>query len=1046
MDWNILGIAPTDDKKAITAAYRQRLRTTNPEDKPEEFKALRAAYEEALRLADQGQAEPAVDDTPVGRWAGKIAALYNDFPARIDLANWEKLLHDEVCAGLDTRADAEEALIRFLMEHYYIPRSVWQVLDEAFSWLERYEELCESWPRDFVDQCIVNGVKLEQRLTFDGFIPGTDAAVCDEYRRLYYEIGRTPYEERGPMLDKLESMSEQHILGRALRCHWLMTEGREEEARDGFRILSREMPNDAGINTDYAMMCVRLGDFDEAEAVLRRVLELEPGNLYTKQGLAEALAGKGQLKEAKETLYEVMHGSGDDPVAMDHIAQRLREWNLTLIGQYRAALEADPGDTESAVELAWCYLQNEEPDEAMQVALTIDEAKADPYDYHNLLGKLYHNIQMFPESAEHMERVVAILREMKPDGTEKTAKRLVRLPEMLQVLGNCYQQTGRTEEAMAVFTEAMTLAPDDARILTTMGNIHFASGEYDKCVEVLDHMTEVSPGSWFGHFMQAMAYAKLRRDREAFDAVNRAMSLRGPDLSLYVFKMQILLRNGVYDEVRDTLQYLHDAGAPEDISVDFIRAQLLELEQKDEKAAFEAYQAIARKVEEGDTILDAAQLYFHMAKLMGKKSDVRRKEDREVLLAMIEKGLSHDPRDADCLSYKAWLLKRDGRLDEAIEMYKSLNIPNAKRAMADLYYSDLRHYGAEALKLYEELMLEHLTPELCYYAARCCHYLGDNAKAEHYTMLELELDPDDIDAYVNLAYIREEQDRTGEALEHLDKAVAIMWQTEQFYDWLIEHRVKLLRRLGRHGDALAAIDEAMDRADYDDYGLKFEICCQFGLWDQAEAVLAQWARAARNDPEQVKATGKLHLYRGKMLKATFAYAKVKHQMEPLEELELRIQLSELEANHKRLLQLWQQREAIDNDTVSVLMNHALVLRWSGELLRSKSMAQKALERLEEELASRHDSEALHRTRRSVLLALVGRMEEARAELANARKLPLCSFCAYGRCKDADVFEAYIEEIAGNTNRAKELYQTGRKNWPDELDFVTGETRLKKKKG
>ena len=53
MDWFILGIEPTKDKKAITAAYRQKLRQTNPEDKPEEFKALRAAYEEALALAEK---------------------------------------------------------------------------------------------------------------------------------------------------------------------------------------------------------------------------------------------------------------------------------------------------------------------------------------------------------------------------------------------------------------------------------------------------------------------------------------------------------------------------------------------------------------------------------------------------------------------------------------------------------------------------------------------------------------------------------------------------------------------------------------------------------------------------------------------------------------------------------------------------------------------------------------------------------------------------------------------------------------------------------
>mgnify|MGYP003292550840 CR=1 FL=1 len=40
----------------------------------------------------------------------------------------------------------------------------------------------------------------------------------------------------------------------------------------------------------------------------------------------------------------------------------------------------------------------------------------------------------------------------------------------------------------------------------------------------------------------------------------------------------------------------------------------------------------------------------------------------------------------------------------------------------------------------------------------------------------------------------------------------------------------------------------------------------------------------------------------------------------------------------------------------------------------------------------------------------------------------------------------IEEIAGNREKAKELFLSGQKNWPDELDFRTGEIRLKKKKG
>ena len=41
MDWTLLGIEETKDKEAITAAYREKLKGINPEDRPEEFMALR---------------------------------------------------------------------------------------------------------------------------------------------------------------------------------------------------------------------------------------------------------------------------------------------------------------------------------------------------------------------------------------------------------------------------------------------------------------------------------------------------------------------------------------------------------------------------------------------------------------------------------------------------------------------------------------------------------------------------------------------------------------------------------------------------------------------------------------------------------------------------------------------------------------------------------------------------------------------------------------------------------------------------------------------
>lgn len=52
--WQVLGLSgPTADKKAIKRAYAQQVKLYHPEDHPEEFQALQAAYQEALKRANE---------------------------------------------------------------------------------------------------------------------------------------------------------------------------------------------------------------------------------------------------------------------------------------------------------------------------------------------------------------------------------------------------------------------------------------------------------------------------------------------------------------------------------------------------------------------------------------------------------------------------------------------------------------------------------------------------------------------------------------------------------------------------------------------------------------------------------------------------------------------------------------------------------------------------------------------------------------------------------------------------------------------------------
>lgn len=1045
MDWSILGIDPTKDKKVITAAYRARLKQTNPEDKPEEFKALRAAYEEAIRLADREEEDPEQDDSPVGLWKARLAALYGDFQARIQPGNWEALINDDVCIGLDTRPQAEEALLQFLLEHYFLPQAVWQVLDQAFAFSAREEELCEIVPREFVEQAVLNGIRFAPGLPYALFDPGENAGDCDTYRRLYHQACQLPTAEWGNILEQLEALSEYHPYGQALRYRWQMENGQREAGAEGFRILAKTYPADPVLNMDWAAVCLEDGNGQEAERIVRRILSELPNHMQAKQTLAECLAAKGQIQEAKELTFEVMQAGGDDPILMDQCAQRLRGWNEALMIQREAAMARDPADTGNAIELAWCYIQNDRPEDAMDLARKIDPAHAEPFAYHNLMGKLYHNLQMFAQALPHLETVEEILRKMIPDGTEETAKRLSRLPEMLQVQGNCLMQLGENDRAREKFEQALELAPEDPKVLTIMGQILFSSGDYEACAEIQERLIRVSPGSWFGNVILSLALQKLNRDREAFDAVNRALAVQGGDLSLYVIKMQILLRNEIFEEVHATLDFLRDVGAPADISTDWIKAQLTELEEKNEEKAFRQYQAIARQVENGGEMMYISQLYYRMAMLMSKQADASKEEDREILLAVLEKGLANDKFDEDCLSFKAWLLQKGGKLEEAIAMYRGLNTTAAEMKLAELYYSDLERYAAEALACYESLLQKRQSAELCFYAATCKRQMGDYEGARQYYERELELDPMDVDGYHGLAYVLEAQGRYDDALKQLDQAITVMYETENAFPWLIDHRVQVLRRMGRHQQALAAVDEAMSRLDYPaGYQTRFDICCQFGLWEQAGQVLDQWQKARRNDPDRIAAAARLHLLTGKLFKAVLTMGKGKHGMDYEQQQDFRLQLAELECNHKRQIQIWGRRAAQDPDSDHALMSLALAYWWSGDRDAAKQTARKALNLIDDILERNLVDEALFRSRRSVLLALLGRIEDARAELVLVRKLPLCQLCAYGRCKDADIFEGYIEEISGNMEQARACYRAGRQNWPDELDFASGEARLKKR--
>ncbi|MBR5217935.1 MAG: tetratricopeptide repeat protein, partial [Oscillospiraceae bacterium] len=350
---------------------------------------------------------------------------------------------------------------------------------------------------------------------------------------------------------------------------------------------------------------------------------------------------------------------------------------------------------------------------------------ADRYDYHNLAAKCAYAAAEYETALHHLREAEQLIRVMQPDGTEKTAQRIATLPEKLQMQGSCHLLLGRQEEALAAYEQALTIAPHNGEVLTHMGRLLCQLGHMERAAQIFEQLTAVMPGSYHGFFLLSQTLFDLRRDRDAFDAINRALELEGGDLGVYVLKMRILLRNGVWDAVRETVDFLHQHGVTDDINVLWCQAQVTEFADSDKEQALALYRQIAQRVESGERMEDAAALYFRLLVLEAEQLDAREKADRAKMLAIAEKGLSWKADDLPLLDYKAWLLKRDGQREAALELYHRLeqfqsHPLSVEQELAELYYKDLDADAHKARHYYQLLLQNEETAARHFYLGTCC--------------------------------------------------------------------------------------------------------------------------------------------------------------------------------------------------------------------------------------------------------------------------------------------------------------------------------------
>lgn len=1038
--WKVLEIKETKDKDEILNAYRQKLVTVNPEEDQKGFMELRKAYEEAIKLADKtddedNDNEKTFPDTPVGNWMKKIVEAYNNISMRCDVNVWKELLEDEVCISLETKTEARNELLLYLMEHNYVSQEIWILFDKKFMIQDYKEELYEIFPVNYINNGVIDNILYEDYIKMD-LLESRGGTEYDKYLKLcyklYYDVNRGDVENIEDALDELNDLGIYHPYEDVIYASYLIKASELEEADRVISKLFEKYADDREVMKVKAWLCFERKEFNTAKELYGKILEFKPKYYSVLIEMGRTCFELEEYESAKEYL-----SMAEDIHRTSYIGDLYMRCVKELEKVYEKKHSEEPDNVNYTVEYARAiYQQGGRFDESNKLLESIEPDEENYIEYMHLLGCGYMYSENYDKAQGYLEKWMTETEKLEDDGTEKTRKAIQRLSRAYQYVANNYMCKEEYEEAEKYFNKALETGEHTIEFSEDIARLYMVQDRYDDAINACDVVLGYDSGSIMGHALRGDALKELGYYRDSLEEWEACIASDPYNLEAYIKKIELLFYLEEYDKLKETIDFLEESGVDDPLVKKWTAA--VEGRTGDSNKALEMLNKLIEENIDENNIL--AELYFEVGRI---KNNIQEKP--EDALVYLNKALDIRPKYADALNYKAFILYKARRYDEAVEVYQKLikEKPahfNAFGILGEIY-EEKRDFE-KAVEYYGRQI--EIAPNSYLYMSRgyCLSAMSKYAEARADYNKSIDMEPEQYNSYRHLGntYVFEEQEE--KALPYLEKALELDGGKEEM--WCYMDYVSALLRLGNVEKSIEVLKDGVSNIDSQPLLLKLaRVYCMAGEYELSKEIY--YKNADRKVNNRLVRICELLCFMGKEREALDIMANYYNNMHKLNDDSEYTDIGDLNFIEMCIKMKWRlfPKEIIRKRDMQSAISYYLdknmgdpvkliLLRFVADLRKSSAknikFNSKIMKRLLDKFSKEcEDNAYCHVMCGKAAISLEkGNLKEALEYADNAVNHRKCNSCDFCKCAEGLFVKAVILEVMGKADEALECYEMAAK--------------------